>query len=101
MKLNNLKILMNWLKKELEDENDNERDSYDCDEEDNKEILLELVEQTIDQKIDGVFIYFKLLEEEDKLEEDAAKTELINKLQKKSDEEIFSKKSIRRTLWFL
>ena len=36
--------------------------------------MLELVEQTIDQKIDGVFIYFKLFEKEDKLEEDAIKT---------------------------
>ena len=49
--------------------------------------MIELVEQTIDQQIDGVSIYFKLSEEED-----IAKAKLINELQKKADEEIFPKK---------
>ena len=53
---------------------------------------LELVEQTIDQQIDGISIYFKLSEEEEKHEEDAAKEILINELQKKTDEEIFPKR---------
>ena len=54
--------------------------------------MIELVEQTIDQKIDGVSIYFKLSEKEEKHEEDIAKAKLINKLQKKADEEIFPKR---------
>ena len=58
--------------------------------------MIELVEQTIDQQIDGLSIYFKLSEEED-----IAKAKLINELQKKADEEIFPKKSIGRTLWIL
>ena len=49
--------------------------------------MIELVEQTIDQQIDGGSIYFKLSEEED-----IAKAKLINELQKKADEEIFPKK---------
>ena len=49
--------------------------------------MIELVEQTIDQQIDGVSIYFKLSEEED-----IAKAKLINELQKKADEEIFPKR---------
>ena len=53
--------------------------------------MIELVEQTIDQQIDGISIYFKLSEEE-KLEENTAKAELINELQKKADEEIFPKR---------
>ena len=43
-----------------ENNNDNERNSSDSDEQDNKEIVIELVEQTIDQQIDSIFIYFKL-----------------------------------------
>ena len=76
-----------------ENDNDNERNSSDSDEQDNEEIVIELVEQTIDQQIDGLSIYFKLSEEED-----IAKAKLINELQKKADEEIFPKKSIGRTL---
>ena len=49
-------------KKEFDDENDNERNSSDSDKQDNEEIVIELVEQTIDQKIDGISIYFKLSE---------------------------------------
>ena len=49
--------------------------------------MIELVEQTIDQQIDGGSIYFKLSEEED-----IAKAKLINELQKKADEEISQKK---------
>ena len=49
--------------------------------------MIELVEQTIDQQIDGVSIYFKLSEEED-----IAKAKLINELQKKADEGIFPKR---------
>ena len=77
-------------KKEFDDENDNdnERNSSDSDEQENEEIVIELVEQTIDQQIDGVSIYFKLSEEE----EDIAKAKLINELQKKADEEIFPKR---------
>ena len=79
-------------KKEFDDENDNdndnERNSSDSDEQDNEEILIELVEQTIDQQIDGISIYFKLSEEEEKHEEDTAKAKLINELQKKADGEI-------------
>ena len=48
--------------------------------------MIELVEQTIDQQIDGISIYFKLSEEEEKYEEDTAKAKLINELQKKADE---------------
>ena len=86
--------MKNWLKKkkEFDDENDNERNSSDSDEQDNEEIVIELVEQTIDQQIDGVSIYFKLSEEEEKHEEDIAKAKLINELQKKADEEIFPKR---------
>ena len=88
---------MNWLKKkefddENENENDNERNSSDSDEHENEEIVIELVEQTIDQQIDGISIYFKLSEEEKKHEEDTAKVKLINELQKKADEEIFIKR---------
>ena len=74
---------MNWLKKkEFEDknDNDNERNSFDSDEQDNEEIAIELVEQTIDQQIDGISIYFKLSEKEEKLEEETAKVELINEV---------------------
>ena len=78
-------------KKEFDDENDNERNRSDSDEQDNEEIVIELVEQTIDQQIDGISIYFKLSEEEEKHEEDTAKAKLINELQKKADEEIFLK----------
>ena len=46
----------------------------------------------IDQQIDGISIYFKLSEEEEKYEEDTAKAKLINELQKKADEEIFPKR---------
>ena len=51
--------------------------------------MIELVEQTIDQQINGISIYFKLSEEEEKYEEDTAKAKLTNQLQKKVDEEIF------------
>ena len=40
--------------------------------------MIELVEQAIDQQIDGVSIYFKLSEEEEKHEEDIAKAKLMN-----------------------
>ena len=88
---------MNWLKKKKEfddddNDNDNERNSSDSDEQDNEEIVIELVEHTIDLQIDGISIYFKLSEEEEKHEEDTAKTKLINELQKKADEEIFPKR---------
>ena len=53
--------------------------------------MIELVEQTIDQQINGISIYFKLSEEEEKYEEDTAKAKLTNQLQKKVDEEIFLK----------
>ena len=79
------------FKDENDNDNDNERNVSDRDEQDNEEIVIELVEQTIDQKIDGISIYFKLSEEE-KHEEDTAKAKLINKLQKKADEEIFPKR---------
>ena len=46
----------------------------------------------IDQQIDGISIYFKLSEEEEKHEEDTAKAKLINELQKKADEMIFPKR---------
>ena len=72
--------------------NDNERNRSDSDEQDNEEIMIELVEQTIDQQIDGISIYFKLSEEEEKHEEDIEKAKLINELQKKADEEIFPKR---------
>ena len=85
---------MNWLKKkkEFDDDNDNERNSSDSDEQDNEEIVIELFEHTIDLQIDGISIYFKLPEEEEKHEEDTVKTKLINELQKKADEEIFPKR---------
>ena len=54
--------------------------------------MIELVEQTIDQQIDGVSIYYKLSEDKEKLEEDTAKAKLINELKKKVDEEIFPKR---------
>ena len=53
--------------------------------------MIELAEQTIDQQINGISIYFKISEEEEKHEEDTAKAKLINELQKKADEEIFQK----------
>ena len=84
-------------KKEFDDENDNdnERNSSDSDEQDNEEIVIELVEQTIDQQIDGISIYFKLSTEEEKQEEDATKAKLTNELHKKADEEIFPKRVSR------
>ena len=44
--------------KEFEDKkgNDNERNSSDSDKQDSEEIVIELVEQTIDQQIDGISI---------------------------------------------
>ena len=53
--------------------------------------MIEFVEQIIDQPIDGISIYFKLSEEEEKLKEDTAKARLINELQKKIDKDIFTK----------
>ena len=80
-------------KKEFDDENDNERNSSDSDEQDSEEIVIELVEQTIDQQTDGISICFKLSEE--KLVEHTTKAKLINELQKKADEEIFPKRVSR------
>ena len=57
---------------EFDDDNDNEWNRSDSNEQDNVEIVIELVEQTIDLQIDRIFIYFKLSEEE-KFEEDTAK----------------------------
>ena len=45
--------------------------------------MIELVEQTIDQQIDGISIYFKLSEEEQKYEEDTAKAKLIMNCRRK------------------
>ena len=78
------------MKKKIDD--DNERNSSYCDEQDNEEIVVELVKQTIDKQINGISIYFKLSEEEEKFEEDIAKAKLTNELQKKVDEEIFPKR---------
>ena len=80
---------MNILKKKIDD---NKRNSSDSDEQDNEEIVIELVEQTIDQQILEYLFSFELSEEEEKLEKDTAKSKLINELQKKADEEIFSKR---------